>query len=298
MNLVFLCYKVKYYIRLMKYSILFLLSFFIFSCDDPSLEDPNSGIDEVIEPVQDLRQLSSIQVAFNTSTNITRDINFIYNELDLLSSIMETGNLNQSTTAFYSNGNKLENLIIEEGVMPAVNVDVVYGNDDSVQAISTVELSFIDMAGVTHYKTLYIDAQNRFNRVVTTETDLTGVTTQVEELRLEYSQNFNVLRIEEIANDGFTLTGYSDFTYNFNNNPFTDMNDIIRLFMFDEFVPYSRYLPATRLDYDLSTGTAILERSIDYQYVLDTEGYPVSRELSVTEGMMTSLYFEFFNYRS
>ncbi|PQJ31874.1 hypothetical protein BST92_08010 [Nonlabens arenilitoris] len=282
----------------MKYSILFLLSFFIFSCDDPSLEDPNSGIDEVIEPVQDLRQLSSIQVAFNTPTNITRDINFIYNELDLLSSIMETGNLNQSTTANYSNGNKLENLIIEEGVMPAVNVDVVYGNDDSVQAISTVELSFIDMAGVTHHKTLYIDAQNRFNRVVTTETDLTGVTTQVEELRLEYSQNFNVLRIEEIANDGFTITGYSDFTYNFNNNPFTDMNDIIRLFMFDEFVPYSRYLPATRLDYDLSTGTAILERSIDYQYVLDTEGYPVSRELSVTEGMMTSLYFEFFNYRS
>ncbi|MBF4986430.1 hypothetical protein FNJ87_19675, partial [Nonlabens mediterrranea] len=105
----------------MKYSILFILSFFIFSCDDPSLEDPNSGIDEVIEPIQNLRQLSSIQVAFNTPTNITRDINFTYNELDLLSSIMETGNLNQSTTANYSNGNKLENLIIEEAVVPAVN---------------------------------------------------------------------------------------------------------------------------------------------------------------------------------
>ncbi|EAS21054.1 hypothetical protein BBFL7_01947 [Flavobacteria bacterium BBFL7] len=297
MNLVFLCYKVKHYIRHMKYSILFILSFFIFSCDDPSLEDPNSGIDEVIEPIQDLRQLSSIQVAFNTPINITRDINFIYNGLDLLSGIMETGNLNQSTTANYSNGNKLENLIIEEAVVPAVNVNVAYGNDDSVQAISTVELSYIDMAGVTHHKTLYIDPQNRFNRVVTTETDLSGVTSQVEELRLEYSQNFNVLRIEEIANDGFTITGYSDFTYNFNNNPFTDMNDIIRLFMFDEFVPYSRYLPATRLDYDLSTGTAILERSIDYQYVLDSEGYPVSRELSVTEGIMTTSYFEFFNYR-
>ncbi len=297
MNLVFLCYKVKYYIRLMKYGILFLLSFFIFSCDDPSLEDPNSDIDEVLEPVSDLRQLSSIQVAFNSATNVTRDINFIYNNLDLLSTIIESGSVDQTTLASYSNGNKLEQLDINDNVFPALNISVAYGNDDSIQAVAIVEISYTDIAGIFYNKTLYVDAQNRFNRVVTTETSLGGVTAQVEELRLQYSQNFNVLRIEEIANDGFTVIGYSDFTYNFNTNPFTDMNDIIRLFMFDEFIPYSRYLPATRLDYDLSTGIAVLEQSIDYQYTLDNDGYPVSRELQVTEGMMTSSYFEFFNYR-
>ncbi|GAK92957.1 hypothetical protein JCM19298_3445 [Nonlabens ulvanivorans] len=281
----------------MKYGILFIFIFFIFSCDDPSLEDPNSDIDEVLEPVNDLRQLSSIQVAFNSATNVTRDINFIYNNLDLLSTIIESGSVDQTTLASYSNGNKLEQLDINDNVFPALNISVAYDNDDSIQAVAIVEISYTDIAGIFYNKTLYVDAQNRFNRVVTTETSLGGVTTQVEELRLQYSQNFNVLRIEEIANDGFTVIGYSDFTYNFNNNPFTDMNDIIRLFMFDEFIPYSRYLPATRLDYDLSTGIAMLERSIDYQYTLDNNGYPVSRELQVTEGMMTSSYFEFFNYR-
>lgn len=281
----------------MKYHILILLSLLLFSCDDPSLEDQNSGTDEVIEPIIELKQLSSIQVATNIITNITRDINFEYDNNDLLSTITETGNLNQISTASYSNGNQLESLTITENMMAPVSVTVTYGNDSSVQSVATVALSFVETTtGNTITKTLFTDIQNRFNRVLTTQTDPAGVVTQTEDLRLQYSQNFNVLRINKLNTSGI-IEGYSEFTYNFNNNPFTDMSDVIRLFMFDEFVPYSRFLPATRLDYDLSSGSVQLERSIAYDYELDLEGYPMSRELTVMEGVMTSTYFEFFNYR-
>ncbi|MGJ8683414.1 MAG: hypothetical protein ACSHWW_02240 [Nonlabens sp.] len=280
----------------MKYSILLLLSFLIWSCDDPSLDDPNSGIDEVIEPVLDARLLSTIQVALDNPSNITRDITFDYNANNLLTTITETGNIDQITQASYGNGNQLQVLSISENMQPDTDVAVSYGNDTNVTATSIVVLNYTDDAGIPFEKTLYIDNQNRFDKVITTQTDLSGVTTQVENLELEYTQNFNVLRINKFDATGLII-GYSDFTYNFNNNPFTDMNDIIRLFMFDEFVPYSRYLPATRLDYDISGGSTVLERSIDYSYVLDAEGYPMSRELITTEGLITSLSFEFFNYR-
>ncbi|WP_438962452.1 hypothetical protein [Nonlabens sp.] len=280
----------------MKFPILFLLSLLLFSCDDPSLEDQNSDTNEVIEPVIELRQLSSIQVATDLTTNITRSINFEYNNKELLSAITETGSLNINTIASYNNGNKLESLIINDNLMAPVSIVVTYGNDSSIQSVATVELSYIDTTGNTITKALFTDIQNRFNRVLTTQTDLAGVVSQTEDLRLQYSQNFNVLRIDKLNTNGI-IQGYSEFTYNFNKNPFTDMNDIIRLFMFDEFVPYSRFLPATRIDYDLSSGSAQLERSVDYNYELDAEGFPMSRELIVTQGMMTSTYFEFFNYR-
>ncbi len=280
----------------MKYRFLLLLSFLIWSCDDPSLDDPNSGVDEVIEPVPDARLLSSIQVALNSPANITRDINFEYNATDLLSSITETGTINQLSQADYGNGNQLQALSTTENGVPVIDVSVSYGNDTSGQSTSIVVLDYTDDTGALFEKTLFVDSQNRFNRVLTTQRDLAGVTSQVEDLRLQYSQNFNVIRINQLDANGI-ITGFSEFTYNFNNNPFTDMNDVIRLFMFDEFVPYSRFLPSTRLDFDLSTGATVLERSITYEYMLDDTGYPISRELMITEGSMTSSSFEFFNYR-
>lgn len=281
----------------MKYSILLLLSLLVLGCDDPSLDDPNSGIEEVVEPVVNDRQLSSIQVAFNTSNNITRDIDFEYNGDDLLSSITETGTIDQVTIASYGNGNQLQVLSTSENMQPAIDVTISYGNDDTTQANFIITLNYTNLAGILIEKVFHIDIQNRFDRIVTTQTDTSGIVTQIEDLRFQYSQNFNVIRIEEFDSSGLFITGFSDFTYNFNNNPFVNMNDIIRLFMFDDFVSYSRFLPATRMDYDLSTGTSVLERSVDYQYTFDDDGYPISRDLMVTEGAMTSTYFEFFNYR-
>jgi len=281
----------------MKYSILLLLSLFFFvNCDDPSLEDQNSNSDEIVEPVLDLRQLSSIQVALNDPSNIVRDIDLEYNNDQLLNSITETGSFNQITMANYANNNQLEMLVIDESMQPVNEVTLTYGNDDTVQGVPIVTLSYTQASGIRVDKTLFIDSQNRFNRSLTVETDLTGTTTQVEDFRFQYSQNFNVLRIDEHNSLG-ALVGYSEFTYNFNNNPFIDMNEIIRLFMFDEFVPYSRFLPATRVDINISTGAAIIERTIDYIYELNNDGFPISRELVIVEGISSFSTFEFFNYR-
>lgn len=281
----------------MKYSILLLISLFVLSCDDPSLDGPEQQ-DEVVEPVADLRELSSIQVAVNNATNITRDINFNYNNKELLSEIVETGSTNQSIQASYNNGNQLQLLSISDNMQPAMNAVVTHGNSDTNAALAFIRLTYsVSTTGFVTEKTLFIDIQNRFNRVLTTQIDALGNSIIIEDLRLQYSQNFNVLRINSFDSTGLFITAYSEFTYNFNNNPFADMNDVIRLFVFEEFVPYSRFLPATRLDYDLSTGSAILERSINYMYVLDIDGYPISRELMINEGGMLTSNFEFFNYR-
>lgn len=279
----------------MKYSLFILLSLLLWSCDDPSLDGPPQ-VDEIVEPVPDLRQLSSIEVAINTPANVIRDINFNYNNKDLLSEITETGTINRTTQASYNNNNQLQSFSLNQTAQPLMNVSVSYGNDTNNQTTSFARLSYSETTGISTQKTLFLDLQNRFNRVLTTQTDVSGVTTVIEDLRFQYSQNFNVVRINKFDAAGLLITSFSEFTYNFNNNPFADMNDVIRLFMFDAFVPYSRNLPATRLDYDQSTGATILERSIDYQYTLDNEGFPTSRELTVTEAAVTTTYFEFFNY--
>jgi hypothetical protein len=115
-------------------------------------------------------------------------------------------------------------------------------------------------------------------------------------LRYRYTANFNVNRIDSIDSNGFNIISYSEFTYEFNNNPFRDMNDVLRLLVFPEFVPYTRYLPRSRNDYTATANGFDLERSFTYTYTLQDDEFPSLRDITKTEGGTTTTSFEFFNY--
>lgn len=271
-----------------------LMSIILITCDDPSLE--NQEVESSpIEPIQELTQLSSIDIATNNSNNITRSIHFNYEINDLISSFTDTQPDTQLVSFDYSIANRLEQLTITNDLGNMNNVTISNEVNNTTYE-DFILLSYIDTSGNRIEKEFYTDQQNRINEVLLTSTDLTGTSSFLQHFVFTYTQNFNVSRISELNETGITIA-FTDFSYNFNNNPFKDMNDLIRIEFFNEFNPYSRNLPATREDFTVTNTGVIQQRSINYTYNLGTDGFPMSRELQVSENGNVTTYFEFFNYR-
>ena len=269
------------------FSFLILAVAFI-SCDDPSL-DSNSGMNqEVVEPVLDVVGLSDIQIAATTPSNVTDNIMISYDQNKLITNITFNGNQDLNYSFDYAANNRLETAVkTESNITTTYNFSYV---DD------TVIIESIEPSGDLRERQLYTDTQNRINRVVTRLTTATGATSQVEDLRYQYTANFNVNRINKISENGFTIVGYSEFTYEFNNNPFRDMNDVLRILIFPDFVPYTRYLPSSRMDYTSDTNGVTLDRTFNYEYTLQEDQFPSSREITTTTSGASEISFEFFNY--
>lgn len=269
---------------------LFLFALMI-SCDDPSL-DNNIDDNDPVEPVFETTQLASITVAENTATNIIRTIDFNYDVDDLLEQVIDNIAGMQVSNFEYSNANRLETIEQSLNATPPQLITVTTGTGTQ----DFISLQYTNTTGNLIEERFFTDQQNRIDQIIVLVTVASGVTTQESDRVFNYSQNFNVNRINTLNDTGLTI-GFSDFTYNFNNNPFKDMNDVIRSFLFDEFNPYSRNLPATREDYTVSNSGVTLVKSITYDYTLNADGFPTQRELQVTENGITTTYFEIFNYR-
>jgi hypothetical protein len=272
----------------MKYiPFLCFLSILFISCDDPSMDQQNNETDEEVIPMPDITKLSSIQIGQDVMTNITENISIVYNEEELVIQVSFTGATNVVYYFEYTANNRLVRATKVAGSTILYNFTYT---DDSV---------FLDYTGTNgelFQKQLYTDIQNRINRVVTRVTNGSGITAQTEDLRYQYSANFNVDRINRIDTNGFTIIGYSEFTYEFNKNPFRDMNDVLRLIIFPEFVPYTRYLPSSRMDYTAISGVFVFDRSFSCSYILQEDQFPSSREITKTESGTSATIFEFFNY--
>lgn len=279
----------------MKFNYLLLLAVFVIACEDPSLNNDMDD-DAIVEPIIETTELASITVAENTVNNITRTIDFNYNNDNLLQLITDTGMATNGFTFDYSITNRLESIEQVFNAQSPQLVTVTTGidnNSSNTQEFISLQLT-TNINELKEYR-LFTDQQNRIDQIIILVTDASGVTTQESNRVFNYSQNFNVNRINTLNDTGLTI-GFSDFTYNFNNNPFTDMNDVIRSFIFDEFNPYSRNLPATREDFTVSTNGVTLVKSITYDYTLNADGFPSQRELVVTENGTSTTYFELFNY--
>jgi hypothetical protein len=270
-----------------RFQFLWVITFFFISCDDPSLNQQDGDGDAFVEPMPELKLLSTIEIAQNVMTNITEEINIQYNQQELVSQASFNGVSNIVYTFQYAENNRLETAVKTDGSMTTYNF--TYLND-------SVFIEYVDTNGDIVEKQLFTDTQNRINRVVTTITTSTGSSIQTEDLRYRYTANFNVNRIDNIDSNGFSIISYSEFTYEFNNNPFRDMNDVLRLLVFPEFVPYTRYLPRSRNDYTATANGFDLERSFTYTYTLQDDEFPSLRDITKTEGGTTTTSFEFFNY--
>ena len=282
MNLAFLC------LYGMRKSLVFFLLVIIGSivaCDDDSNLD--NEIVEILEPVDDLERLEQIIIEDENAV-ITQTIDISYDVNLLLTEINFSGNSNAIYTMGYAANNRLTAIEKQEnGQM--TNSTLTYLNNTI-----TVRTTFPDDR--VEEKELGIDFQNRINSVVIYNVD-NGSRAAVDQLEYIYTQNFNVPRINNLSADGRTVESTTDFTYFFNNNPFKDMNDVIRFLIFPEFVPYTRYLPSTQSDQERVNGPISETKSVQYEYILQEDNFPSSRTVETTTAVGSQITVESFIYR-
>jgi hypothetical protein len=253
------------------------------ACDDPSLNE-RAVDDYIIEPVGDLTQLATIQIAQDIPTNIVGTITLRYNAKDLVETILDSRTGEPSYELVYNANNSLQQATkTENGII--TTYDVTYGND-----IITVDIN--TPGANTQVKTLFTDLQNRINRVVLSELDAMGNSTNREDIRYSFDPNFNVTAVNYIDMITGATARSSRFTYGLNQNPFSDMNDLVKLLAFEDFIPYTRVMPSTQQDFVSS----ILQSNATINYTLRDDNFPNSREIITTAGGSSTTRFEFFNY--
>lgn len=234
------------------------------SCDDPSLDQPATPVDQ-LEPVENAILLSEIIISDPISEDIITQIDLIYDTENLVSNIEFAGATSVSYAFEYGRNNQLTNYTkTESGVSTVYEVDYV---EDTIEITN-------DIATSNQTKTFFIDSQNRIFRCLETLD-----TTTLRDVRYQYTANFNVERFNNL-NSSNAITEYSLLTYTFNNNPFTDMNDLIKFIVFEDFIPYTRYLPTTQEMYTVTASGDILENSFTYGYNLRVDNFPTSRSVS------------------
>ncbi|AZQ42856.1 hypothetical protein [Nonlabens ponticola] len=258
------------------------------SCDDSddNFENDQVGIEE---PVDDLVRLSDIAVSDDEESNSFQTYDLSYNDLDLIESIEFGGEDDRTVSLEYAANNRL-NRIVQQNDEGTITQDISYDANEL-----TVLKTF--PTGDRQRTILEIDLQNRIDRARTVTLDENDNEEEfVSDLRYNYSENFNVRRIDELAENGFTVERYSDFVYVFNNNPFRDMNDVLRFLIFPDFVPYTRYLPTRRIDVVRTSSTIFVERAIEYEYELDNRMFPISRTVQTNDADGIENTIEYFNY--
>lgn len=249
----------------MKFKRLLLTGLLIIgSCDDPSLDQPAPPIDQV-EPVENAILLSQIIISDPVNDQTITQIDLTYDPENLVSDIEFTGALTASYTFEYGRNNQLTTYSKSENGA-SLDYEVAYIED-------TIEITS-QLGTAIQTKSFFIDSQNRIFRCLETLDNTT-----LQDLRYEYTANFNVERFNNLSGSN-ALIDYSLLSYTFNNNPFKDMNDVIKFIVFEEFIPYTRYLPTTQEMYTVTSRGDVLENSFTYTYDLRTDNYPISRTVS------------------
>ncbi|MGB5980913.1 MAG: hypothetical protein WBG46_02100 [Nonlabens sp.] len=263
-----------------RYLILFGCFFLLASCEEAS-PDPRTDAEQPVEPIDNLVRLSQIIVTDPISNDTITEIQINYDMDDLITSITFAGSSDITYDFEYARNNRLTRFSKAENGTTS-NYDLEYGDDEI--NLTTSQASSMET------RVFEIDNQNRIFYTRSLSNDLlTGAK------EYDYTANFNVDRISE--RDAFLNTiGYQDLTYFFNNNPFRDMNDVLRFIVFEEFIPYTRYLPDTLNEFGSTSGSLQLESSTIYDYELNEADFPMSRTVIsdvngfVTETLETFIY--------
>jgi len=285
MNLAFLClYDMRKWMILLLGSLLLICGL---SCED-DLRDNNApvGIDD---PVDDLVRLESIAISETPDGASISSIDITYDRNQLIEGIAFTGGQNPTFKMTYAGNNRLIQIEQSQGAQNSISTLEYEGN--------TITVNTMLNDGSGQQKELRIDSQNRIDRAIIYTLDNTGNRTETKRLQYIYTQNFNVTRINDLSPNGNTVLGYTEFTYFFNNNAFLDMNDVIRFLIFEDFVPYTRYLPSTQREYERVGGGFVETRAIEYTYSLQEDQFPSSRVVNTTTSTGIQTTYEFFNYQ-
>ncbi|SCY40570.1 hypothetical protein SAMN05192588_2707 [Nonlabens sp. Hel1_33_55] len=269
MNLAFLClYTMR---ESYSYFLLALLCLGLTSCDDGT--DMDNDLVEILEPIDDLVRLHQIRIEDSNQT-IIQDINIEYGTDSLITQIRFSGMQDAVFTMEYAINDRLVAFEkLENGQTTSNSLE--YSNNTIL-----VRTTLPDMT--VEERELVIDFQNRINLVRSYQLNNDGSRSIVDQTQYVYTQNFNVERVNNLSASGNRVESSIELTYFFNNNPFRDMNDVIRFLIFNDFVPYTRYLPSTLEERINSNGPPIDSRFVSFEYTLQEDDFPSSRMVETT----------------
>ncbi|MGB3592206.1 MAG: hypothetical protein WBA16_11025 [Nonlabens sp.] len=249
----------------------------LLSCDDPSLDriDPV----EIIEPTIYLSQLASITTQDDMGIIIQRIV-FVYDNNDRIYRIEYTGNLTQTYDLNYGRNNKLVDYTIS-GSSTSQQFGLEY-LDESITVSETSPATSISY-------TLDIDVQNRINRIRSYD-----LGTLLSDKRFTYNENSNVTRKNIVDNSGI-LSGFEEISYGFLDNPFKDMNDVVRTIFFEEFVSNSRFAPLELTVVDRTAGVDTVLSTTVFEYS-GTDSM-INRNIETTTAGGTENRLQIFTFR-
>jgi hypothetical protein len=264
-----------------------VLSISFISCnDDMQMDEELIGIDE---PIDNLVRLENIFTSSMPDGEPESSIDLSYDANQRLTAILFSGSINAVVEFTYAANNRL--IQIDKSIAnQSASSTLMYANNTI-----TVTTDLPD--GRRQQKELRIDSQNRIDRAISYDLNATGNRSETKRLQYLFTENFNVSRVNDLASNGSTVLSYTEFTYFFNNNPFRDMNDVIRYLVFEDFIPYTRYLPLTQKDYERAGGGFVESKSITYSYTLQEDDFPSSRAVETTTAAGVQTTYEFFNYQ-
>ncbi len=263
----------------MRYLVSLFCVLILFGCED-SLIDQGEP-EEILEPIDDAVRLSQIIITDPDTDDVLTDIAINYNQDSLISTIQFTGLQNIAYEFDYASNDRLIDVTrIESGAIVAYSLS--YDGD---------EIELLDTSGSVERAKIYrVDSQNRIFRTQTFEDDALQQTKNYN-----YTSNFNVERINQLS-PGNAIERYQELTYFFNNNPFRDMNDVLRFIVFEDFIPYTRYLPSTIDSFEFTAGAFTVSSSVEFEYSLNSDNFPASRTVTRSQGGVDEVTVETFIY--
>ncbi|ARN78117.1 hypothetical protein BST97_08955 [Nonlabens spongiae] len=251
----------------------------LIGCEDSLIEQGEP--EEILESIDDAVRLSQIIITDPDTDDVLTDIAINYDQDSLISTILFTGLQNITYEFNYASNDRLTDITrTENGATVAYSLS--YDGD---------EVQLLDSTGsVERTKLFSVDSQNRIFRTQTFENDALQQT-----INYNYTSNFNVQRINELS-AGNAIERYQELTYFFNNNPFRDMNDVLRFIVFEDFIPYTRYLPSTINSFESMGGTFTMSSSVQFVYSLSDDNFPGSRIVTRSQGGVDEVTVETFIY--
>ena len=263
----------------MRYLVCLFCVMILFGCEDSLIEQGEP--EEVLEPIDDAVRLSQIIITDPDTGDVLTDIAINYDQDSLISTIQFTGLQNITYEFDYASNDRLTDITRTENGATEV-YSLSYDGD---------EIELLDTSGpIDRTKVYRVDTQNRIFRTQTFEDDALQQTKNYN-----YTSNFNVERINQLS-AGNAIERYQELTYFFNNNPFRDMNDVLRFVVFEDFIPYTRYLPSTINSFESMGGTFTMSSSVQFEYSLNDDNFPASRIVTRSQGGVDEVTVETFIY--
>ncbi len=237
---------------------------------------------------------------FNAEGEIVLHIKYTYNDLGLLSlteQFNQSGGLDRSDLISYDALGRISQTISQSFYTPSfpLQKDYVYNNDNTV----TCTLSSMEMEPDSKFFIYYLNSEGQVYKIIEDN---------------DYETELNYDYVEEVTYLGDNITTWTRNGYFDDTNEYNLENSVTRTYDMETRVKgqflnayknqYGSYEPNAVLNTGFTAGMVITENYLissedmngdlmEYNYVYDSEGYPISRQDYRNGTFSNEIYIEY-----